>query len=577
MKSYILYAVRDIKYRKKSFILIIFSITTVVCIITNFYTMTYGFFKAKLEILPDYHIVLGYLNNEDIDIIQNLDYVSSLYTKDIDGVKHIYVLLEDNNPDKYEYYCEMILNRINAWENYEYYSDSYAYYQATGKMHMTWTNYQYAEYANNSMIGAMFPFFILILLVASIILMLLFNIKIKNSLNDYAVLQSYGMKVRSIININIAELIISQFTGSLFGALLSFGMMNWFAKYTEIILSGDFAKLSYVFPLKEFLLSFAGIFIITNIGLNIMCKRHLKQHIIDIIHGNKMYYISFVSRTSNKFKKSSFYGFLYQIRCRYTIIIQIISAAFLIILPVLFVTIGLVVNVFSDLSPSNKTEYPDLRIARGVTGIVIVEITQDLIDEISAIEGVKYYEADMSEYDGTYDQVLFYITDGLEEEVIARVLNMPITAALRVADLSSEQIYQKAEGNTYAVFFIFQAVILFVCNLFIIYYFYDYNLNERKHELLCLRAIGATKKHIIDILKYDFIAIGISLILGVALGYGAIYTLYMEGNVIAFSPVFMILGILTIFLLFMSMVLLVYNKTVKSIFSKNIAEELNKV
>lgn len=576
MTSYILYAVRDIKYRKKSFILIIFSITTVVCIIMNFYTMAYGFFKAKLEILPDYHIVLGYLNNEDIDIIQNLDYVSSLYTKDIDGVKHIYVLLEDNNPDKYEYYCETILNRINAWEKYEYYSGYYDYYQVKGIL-ISWTNYEYASYADNTMIREIYPFFILIVLIAPIIIMLLFNIKIKNSLNDYAVLQSYGMKVRSIININIAELIISQFTGSLLGALLSFGMMNWFAKYTEIVLSGDFAKLSYVFPLKEFLLSFAGIFIITSIGINIICKRHLKQHIIDIIHGNKMYYISFVSRTSNKFKKSSFYGFLYQVRCRYTIIIQIISAAFLIILPVLFVTIGLVINVFSDLSPSNENEYADLRICRDGTGIIEVKVTQDLVDEISAIEGVKYYEADVSEYDGTYDQVWFYITDGLEEEVIAKVLNMPITDALYVSDLSSEQIYQKAEGNTYAVFFTFQAVILFVCNLFIIYYFYDYNLNERKHELLCLRAIGATKKHIIDILKYDFIAIGISLILGVSLGYGGIYTLYMEGNVIAFSPVFMILGILTIFLLFMSMVLLVYNKTVKSIFSKNIAEELNKV
>ena len=582
MKGLIIYVKNDIRRRKKPFLLTAIAFSALLCVIISFYTMMRGFIKAKLELPADYHIIIGYLDDADVKTVSSLGYVKSLYEKDIAGIRHTYILLNDDDPRFYKEYLSQILDKLDAWEKYDYYKSFLPLYSNSG-IPDPWINYDRAKLYYSDPMLETFPFMLIFTAITAATALILFNIKIINSIPDYAVLRSYGAKISFIVKINITELLAALLISVPPASLASFGIMKLFIRFSSTKLTSDYALLSYVFPAKEIIVSLIFIAVISFTGIAFICKKQLRSTIGEQIDGVNTIYLPYVSRSSNMLTspkaKIHDYGLLYQLRNRYGIFRQILSVIILIILPALLLSISGVIR--SDLSYKYSDADPDIMFSNSATGITPVYITDALIDKLSAAEGIKKLETVMNdasdENSYKYIRVYVYIDPVYKETICDEIINIKEAAGLYSDDICRGREYQKNETYIYSAFFASQSALLFLCEIFILSYLYKYYLDRRFCELQILRAMGTRKKALAAILGYDFMQIALMLLFGGLIGYFSVYSLYQSGNYIAFSPIFLLVSVLAQTAAYLSVIVLRYADTLNNVYKTNVAEGLREI
>ena len=95
--------------------------TITLSVMLNFFSVLNGTLKYSADKPQDYHIVLAYLSDSDIGIVKQIPYVENVRIEYINDIRHIYVKLKDADPSAYINKCYEILDKIDAWNKYEYY------------------------------------------------------------------------------------------------------------------------------------------------------------------------------------------------------------------------------------------------------------------------------------------------------------------------------------------------------------------------------------------------------------------------------------------------------------------------
>ncbi len=579
MKSILLYIKKDIRHRPGSFIIILITTAVMLNLALNFFTVANGFYLAKLSEKPEYHIVLGHLTDADITVLSELDIVDSFYEKYIDDVRHTYVMLKDEDPNKYKHYCTEILNNLDVFETNEYYIGYKGLFDQKG-IPDQWTNYIYKNYYGHNVILEYMPMLLIIAVSGIVLTLLLYKLGIEERTEDYAVLRSLGMTAGKVAAINIAEELIAVILGALIASPFSFVTMKIFIGAISNKITINEAVIIYNFPTDALLAEGILIFIGSSVGIFIICQKRLGGCITDLVSGADTVYVPYIVRTSKVFEKdcmkSAHYGMLYQFRNRYTLFYRVLTGALILLLPVFVLSISGVIRSDTDY---NMEDNPYIYVSAGSTGISSKSISSEFIDTIANIEGVtsiikNEVSHDHSEeaHEHEYGQALIFTDIDNYNSVLNAVNEITSNTSLRVTDIMASNKNKENESDFYSSFFTFQAIIIFIDSLIIMYSLYKNILNKRLYETNILRSLGASTEDILLILRYDIIPIVLTFILGIVLGFLSIFALYTEGNHIAFSAATIVISVVLLSVGYFSVIGIVYRSFIDKLYRLDIAE-----
>ena len=401
------YAVKEIKKRPLDFLPILLSALGVFILIFN---MIIYFESQRVTNISyyrlDFEIKLYEMPHNSIAYIESLPYVKSVksVTDEINS-NTLYIafnpphnesanaifkafdrLIDDINLRQYPYY--------QTWER-----DIGGFNRNTFKMpYNRWFN---AFYIDALLENPMFSPPMLVLMFTSSILMsavmiLVFSLKLKKNINEYAMLRSLGMTTFDIMKINMFQgmgiLLLSTpiafVTSAVTMKLVCEASHNL---YPEV---RDNTPLIYNLPVQYIIIAVLIITAVSSVSLLLVCKLYNRKTIVGLISGAELLKISFVEKSSDKFEKArdfSHYGKLYRKRTRKSLLSTNIAYVAMLIFPLIFVyAIFWFLNnyLYDFTSTAPKIAY-SISLPFNIQDSSGIMIPESMVNEIKAIEGVS--------------------------------------------------------------------------------------------------------------------------------------------------------------------------------------------
>jgi ABC-type transport system, involved in lipoprotein release, permease component len=523
MRGLFAYAVKDMKQRRKSELLIFISLTVMLFCIFNFTFLSRGMEISNTEINSnDYHILLGHLSEYDISIIDSLDFVKSVRTEEIGKVTHCYILLTDDNPNTLAKYRDKILEAIDAWNIIPFYHARLDYFTQRGYRD-DFLNIRYLHGASDPVTTYIFIYVLCMSVTSAIPIAMTVNIKVRQKIEEFAVLKSVGMRNRHIIMVNLFQLIIC-FTAAFVVALtLSGVLMKVFSEVTVKMFAGNHNNLVRYIKVSwtDLLVLFAGLLSCISLVVSAICTRNLNYTIVEMINGVRISTVPFVKKTSKMFvkyvggdetddvnvRKSGIasYGLLYQIRQRRTLFTRFFALALLIVMPMFHLLVSALMIDHLIIPIDRGYERGNYTITANYTGFVEVNIPPSAVESIEAIEGVERTENRVIQEDGNVTQIDVYITPGMEDDTSAE-----IDVYVRDCGLVGRNVFENDKASAKfsilnSIFFLTQGTLIIISNLFVVHIFYYNYLDTRDGEMYYLRSMGVTRTDLARLLFYDMI------------------------------------------------------------------------
>ena len=578
MTSIFIYPLIELKKRKKTYAVLFVILTITMSVMLNFFSLLNGTIKYSAEKSQDYHIVLAYLSDDDIETVKQISYVESARVEYINDIRHIYVKLKDTDPSLYINKCYEILDKINAWNKYEYYR-GYADMRSHGAVIYSWINNAYAAASsfstifNNILLTAVFN---LILFITYI----LFYENITDKYADeYGTLRSCGVTSAQMAFSDQIKICIIYIISIIASSVVSLLIMPLFCLLSEKFISVDGFRISYTYPVSETVIISSGFIILTTVFHFIRNRRRYKEPVIDEINKTKTITFPFVKVSSKKYTDCddiSLYGALYQIRSRHTVIRQSLSGIMIIITPTLLL-------YFSSFMRNTVSYYDvdargDIMIASSGTGITNTYITDEYIDEIAGlgyIERIEVSDSAESHEHGNetvHTRICIYVEDGCEDEIIPQIIRSADELKLQSTDNYHGRINQEKTNGFYLILFVSQASLALIIDIFTVRLLYRNYLESRIDEFMILRSVGITAYDMKKTLSWDYLSILISLCAGYAAGF-VIFKYAMSAYGLAeIDFTVLISSAVTLLAMYILNISIQYRKSLSKLMIKPIAE-----
>lgn len=477
----------------------------------------------------DYHIVLAYLSDSDIGIVKQIPFVENVRIEYINDIRHIYVKLKDADPSIYINKCYEILDKIDAWNKYEYYR-GYADMRSHGAVIYGWINNAYAAASSFSTIFSNIFLIVVFNLILFITYILFYENVTYKYADEYGILRSYGMTLAQMALLDQVKTCIIYIISLIASSVVSLLIMPLFCLLSEKYISVDGFRISYTYPVSETLLISCGFFILTTVFHVLRNRRKYKEPVIDEINKIKTITLPFVKASSKKYTVCddiSLYGILYQIRSRHTVIRQSLSGIMIIITPTLLLYFSFFMR--NTVSYYDIDARGDIMISSSGTGITNTYITDGYIDEIAGLGHIEKIEvSDSAEtHDGhehvndkaVHTRICIYVEDGCEDEIIPLIIRSADELKLQSTDNYHGRINQENTNNFYLILFMSQAALALIFDIFTVRLLYRNYLESRIDEFMILRSLGITAYDMKKTLSWDYLSILISLCAGYAAGF----------------------------------------------------------
>ena len=529
MTSIFIYPLIELKKRKKTYAVLFVILTITMSVMLNFFSLLNGTIKYSAEKSQDYHIVLAYLSDDDIETVKQIPYVENVRIEYINDIRHIYVKLKDADPSAYINKCYEILDKIDAWNKYDYYR-GYTDMRSHGAVIYGWINNAYAIALSFSTIFSNIFLIVVFNLILFITYILFYENVTYKYADEYGILRSCGMTSAQMALSDQVKTCIIYIISLIASSVVSLLIMPLFCLLSEKFISVDGFRISYAYPVSETLLISCGFFILTTVFHVLRNRRKYKEPVIDEINKIKTFTLPFVKASSKKYTVCddiSLYGVLYQIRSRHTVIRQSLSGIMIIITPNLLL-------YFSSFMRNTVSYYDidargDIMISSSGTGITNTYITDGYIDEIAGLGHIEKIEvSDSAEtHDGhehvndkaVHTRICIYVEDGCEDEIIPLIIRSADELKLQTTDNYHGRINQENTNNFYLILFMSQAALALIFDIFTVRLLYRNYLESRIDEFMILRSLGITAYDMKKTLSWDYLSILISLCTGYAAGF----------------------------------------------------------
>lgn len=402
-----MYAFREIKAKPWVFIPIF--ITALVSMIFIFNMLIYMESKRVSDIHyynVGFEIILHEMKSEDIPAVENLSYVKSLKAIKFKGTSvektnsqlytlHVH-LYPDDASDPYKIYkrCDQIIENLNFWETKPYYE--------------RWKNHRDVygihtidEFYNIDLLSSLRNTYIFTgwtgigMVLASVMMgaemIIIFGMKIKSRLREYAALRSCGLRITSFVSINayqVVWMVSAAFPPAFFISMLVMKLICSASNnlYPEI---KDNTPLIYSFPAMVLFAAFLILLFGSWVGIRFLCMRYEKTNVAALINGEQPN-IPYIEKSSDKIETGTGLGLYSKIVSR-RLLKGRLRNVILTLLLVMFPMILSYAAFMYHITAHESTDVPAYTIYSGKNGD---SVSMAVIDKIRRIDGIERIDID---------------------------------------------------------------------------------------------------------------------------------------------------------------------------------------
>lgn len=469
--SLAVYATREIFTRKKAFAAIFFIFTVSLLILFNIFLFSYGSHLASVErAANDYHLRILNLTLQEVEQIQNLDYVSSVRAVPRTDSYVAYITLINDDPFSLQAQCRQILldTGIDSFENFNY---------------ANWINEEYYRLTSTPHYMQNLPAFAFIFALSLIAVFFSMQIKTARTQKEYGYMLALGMTKNKIICITALQILIISLPAVVTSLAVAIPLLKIVSLFTEKAYFNSYPGVIFAIPWSN-LFVIAALFIFFSLGFQVVSmKIVLRKETMSLIWERNTIYISYVQRSSPKFETSNkmlAYRSLHGKRNIRNRLVHLLKSVALFALPMILLLLSISYN-----ESRVKTDDRDFFLS-SADGIITEEIVSGLknhawIDEIVVRDKMT---------NGGYSCVDIYCKDGFEDKCGTLLEEIADDRGLLFANIYQNKIILTAQANFFAPYFLVQSLLMFLCALFIIGEDLRYELHTRRREFSTIRAIG---------------------------------------------------------------------------------------
>lgn len=402
------YALKEIKKRPLEFLPIL--LTSFGVLILLFNLIIYNESRRVTDIAYyklDFEIKLYEMPKESIARVEALEYVKKVKAAEKKGAADSYTLYIELTPqynkDVFKIYAafDKLIADINLWR-YPYYEEAgyKEYYEEFGIKDMMFDQWFNERYIQALIYDPVISPAMLTIISAGAVLMaavmtLVFSLKLKKSISEYAMLRALGMTSFDIMKINMFQGIGIMLLCVPPAFAASAGVMKAVCEASQNLFPElkDNTALTYIVPVKYMFTAALVLALVSGIALILAVRMYNKKTVVELINGAGQIKISFVEKSSDKFERAedfSYYGRIYGKRTRKSNVTTNILYVGMMIFPLIFAfQIFYTLNfLFEELPKLDSTTVPVYLISPNKTqGVDRTGIPKDIYDELLTIDG----------------------------------------------------------------------------------------------------------------------------------------------------------------------------------------------
>lgn len=511
-RHYLLYPINDIKRRLISFLPSFLICLAGLYITCSMLFMQYGAYQADLYTAEQkYHICLPNVPYEDIEEIEKLTYVQSVDFSKYEGTYTVYIWLKNSEPYRLKAQCEQIikdigLDKVPAYANNIYYKEH--------GIQDNWINGEYYELGTAFFYGEILFLIFPLLFLTAIGFYLSILLKIKNQIDEYATLRTFGIKISQIVKMIVFQYSIVFIAATLLSVLASIFTLKAVSNYTIAEFTDEFLLIAYKIPIKETVITILLAYVLFLLLIQ-SCRKILKQNICLMLNKTQEYTVSY----SNRMKKTFFhrqgidaYNRIYFVRSLRHLLNRAIKNIVLFILPFIFVALSASVYSMRGQAETFDHDY-------GIFYNDPYEVTDEIVHLVTASNLIDNVEMIHPYDDGTYGGIYIYCKDGKEEEAHAFIENISKANSLLFTDNYHAAILIEKQSEVFSAFYLLQAGILFFAAIIISLSDTYYHCQKRTKELAIIRSMGLDGKRMIRLYYPDLLMAFFSFLFSVVFSF----------------------------------------------------------
>ncbi len=356
LKTCWFYAWRDFVKKPKQFRALII-VSMLVMMSVNFFLMYLECESVRRvsEYTPsNYHIKLYYLTMAEAEEIERMEEVDCIYTEYVEmneygqkgTVLAVRIRLKSAYANQAGSFARSLMSEYDLYE-----LPRYSKYRTDFKMYSDVYNYNY--YVETTTPYIVRPSTLMIVGLFSLFLgssvILLFHEKYERSVREYGTLRALGMRRRDIVIINLMETALVEVVSLIPAVGLSVAAFRGFSQLASDIESDVVYQYVSNIPIGNIIVVFIAVTIGALAGSAITCALSYERSDIELINAQAQNSISFVEKTDPKIDRANspgLYTRLYLVRMRKRQLLNAISIAVTLPLPLYFLTLA--VQVVSE-------------------------------------------------------------------------------------------------------------------------------------------------------------------------------------------------------------------------------------
>lgn len=469
----IYYTLKELSRRKKAAFSVFIVIAVSAFVLFSFSMLSYSSYIAQSTSI--HHGYICGLSSAEFDKICEFQYVKdaeSFCTSD--GSYIVFVTFHDSSPLNIEKQCNTIIHDLgySTANSTNHDSNPYGY-----------VNEQYYNLTITPYVLQNLSLMLIIYLLTCI--PICFSLRTKNSRSskEYGYMRSIGLRKCEITAISIIESVIIFISAIITALVVSIPIHKLICVLTEKKYSGNYVGLIFSISLLEIALIICVLLLIVIIFQTLHIRSILSNNITDLLNEIKTYTVSFAAKTSRIIcnqDKIKAYTIIYFMRCMRSVFAHIGKVMLLFALPMFL--------LIMSISFNESRAYDDNR--DFILSPISSKITDSIIQEIKAVDYVGNIEALQRLEDGTYYLVNIYCKENTQEVCLTEIQNIANKHSLALSDIYHAKITLTAQANIFAPYYLFQALIMFLCGLLVAGTDLYYELSTRKKEFAVICAIG---------------------------------------------------------------------------------------
>lgn len=468
----IYYALKELSRRRKAAFSVFIVIAVSAFVLFSFSLLSYSSYTAQSASLP--HGCVYGLSLSDFDRLCEFQYVKKAEAyRTSDGSYMVFVTFRDGSPINIENECNNVVRDLGypAVDSTNH-SSPYGY-----------VNKQYYNLTITPYVLQNLSLMLVLYLLTGVSVCFSLRTKNSRSAKEYGYMRSIGLKKCEITAISIIESGIIFLCAIITALALSIPLHKLICVLTEKTYSGDYAGLIFSVSWSE-VASVICVMLFTVILFQILhLRRILKNDTIDLLSESKALTVSFAAKTSSIIynrDKIKAYTIIYHMRRMRSTALHIAKVTLLFALPMFL--------LIMSISFNESRAYDDGR--DFVLSPIGGKITDSVIEDIKAVDYVDKIEAMEKSDSGTYYLVDVFSKENMQEVCLTELEAIAQEYSLALSDIYHEKITLTAQANIFAPYYLFQALLMFVCGLMVAGTDLYYELSTRKKEFAIIRALG---------------------------------------------------------------------------------------